>query len=93
MDGHMAKVFWRTHSILERISNYICYKVRVSSLLIFCILGFSSVLLDTDHFISEIFKMSRPLHLPIFIVMWIVCICYGAYMHRRFHKASVEVSI
>lgn len=66
------------------------YKMRKYTLLVFCGFGLGSVCIDLDHFIIEQTGVLRPLHLPCFIFVWVVCICYYAYFYRRFHKNSIK---
>lgn len=67
-----------------------CYKMRKYTFLVFCCFGLAGVLIDLDHFIIQETQMLRPLHFPVFVSMWVMCIGYGAYLYRRFHKYSVE---
>ena len=35
-------------------------------------------------------KKFKIFHLPILITVWVVCISYYAYHHRRIHKPSIK---
>jgi len=86
----ITKTFRRTREVLHFIFFGGDNKVRKYTFLVICVSGLFSVLVDLDHIISESLKVSRPLHIPYFIVVGCVCISYHAYVHRRFHKNSLR---
>lgn len=63
---------------------------RKYTLLILLCFGLAGILIDLDHLIIAQTQMARPLHLPYFILIWIICIGYYAYSHRRVHQSRVE---
>ena len=65
-------------------------KIRKYTFLVLLFFGLAGVLIDLDHFIIKQTQMVRPLHLPYFFGVWIVGICYYAYIHRRIHNFSVK---
>lgn len=65
------------------------YKMRKYSLLVFGSCGLVSILIDLDHLIIEDFNMVRPLHIPIFVCMWLISLCYLSYIYGRVHTNSV----
>ena len=88
-----TKIYWKT----RRSISYLVFggnnKVRKYTLLILLFYGLAGTLIDLDHFIIAQTKMARPLHLPYFIIVWTICICYYAYIHRRVHKSSMKNQI
>lgn len=65
-------------------------KIRKYTLFILLCCGLAGVLIDLDHLLIEETQMVRPLHLPIWVGMFFVCIGYYTYIHRRVHKSGVE---
>lgn len=65
-------------------------QMRKYTFFILLFFGLAGVLIDLDHLIIEETQMVRPLHLPIWIGVWIMCIGYYAYIHRRFHKSCMK---
>jgi len=65
-------------------------KMRKYTLLVLLFFGLAGVLIDLDHFIIQQTQMVRPLHLPYWFGVWIVGICYYAYIHRRVHKFGMK---
>lgn len=63
---------------------------RKYTLLILLCFGLAGILIDLDHLIIAQTQMARPFHLPYFILIWIICIGYYAYSHRRVHQSCVE---
>jgi hypothetical protein len=66
------------------------YQMRKYTLPIILILGLGGILIDLDHFIIAQTQMARPLHLPVFIIVWTVSISYYAYHHRRVHQSGIK---
>lgn len=69
----------------------IYYTSRINPLPILFIFGLVGILIDLDHFIIKQTQMVRPLHLPIWIGIGIVCICYFTYINRRIHNNRMKV--
>jgi hypothetical protein len=65
-------------------------KMRKYTFLVLLFFGLAGVLIDLDHFIIQQTQMVRPLHLPYWFGVWIVGICYYAYIHRRVHNFRVR---
>jgi len=66
------------------------HQMRKHSFLVILSCGLAGILIDLDHLIIEETQMVRPLHLPIWITICTVCLCYYAYIHRRIHKPSLN---
>lgn len=66
------------------------HTVRKYTFPILLFFGLAGVLIDLDHLIIQQTQMVRPLHLPYFFVVWIIGICYYAYIHRRVHKFGIK---
>jgi hypothetical protein len=64
--------------------------MRNYSLLVLLSFGLAGVLIDLDHLTITQTQMVRPLHLPYWFLVWIVCIGYYAYVHRRVHQLGVK---
>lgn len=64
--------------------------MRINTLLILFIFGVGGVLVDLDHFIVTETQMYRPLHLPYWITIGVICICYCAYAYRRIYKSGLK---
>ena len=63
---------------------------RINTFYVLCIFGMGGVLIDLDHFIIKELQMLRPLHLPYWLIIGFICICYYAYANRRIHKSSID---
>lgn len=81
------------HGIITEISRqlFACtyHPLRKCPLFIICMFGLVSVFIDADHIIKEQLGMVRGLHLPVFLLVWIVNISYFTYSYRRVHQHSV----
>jgi len=87
-------VLWNTRKIFTRFFHRGYDKIRGNSLLLFCFYGFfGSVVIDLDHIISQPLGMGRPLHLPIFILVGIICCIISTPWYRRFYNVSVRRDI
>ena len=90
-NGFSKQVHWQTtRRFLRNLSFGPCDSMRKYTLFVLLLFGLAGVLIDLDHFIVEETQMVRPLHLPIWITLWVVCICYYAYINRRFHKLGIK---
>ena len=87
--GFLTKVYRTTHQVFRKLVFGPDDKIRKYTLLILLCFGLVSVCIDLDHFIIYQTNMVRPLHLPVLILVWCLCIGYGAYLSRRFHYVSV----
>ena len=73
--------------VTRKICNRLYNKMRSNPLLVFCMFGIFGVLVDADHLIKT--EIDRPLHIPIFILVWSLYLCYCAYMHRFLHIMGI----
>ena len=85
----IKKLLRYTRTLLHRLFNRAYHKMYGDKFFIFWVGGCISIFIDSDHLISEPLSMARPLHIPIFIVMCIVVVGYGAHLFRHVHNLSV----
>jgi len=78
------KVHERTTLLFRRASDRQNHKTYFDALCLFCIFGFFGILIDLDHLVSRTLQSSRPLHLPYFILVGGICVCYSAYVFRLY---------
>ena len=88
-----TKIYWKTRRSISYLAFGGNNKVRKYTLLILLFYGLAGTIIDLDHLIIAQTEMARPLHLPYFIIIWTICICYYAYIHRRVHKSSIKNQI
>lgn len=75
---------------LETVDSRIYYSLRTNPFLVFCLCGLLSVFIDLDHLIAPLFKVARPLHIPLLVVIWSCCIYYGAYLYRCVYRVGLD---
>lgn len=76
-------IFGQASALLGRILVSAYSTSGVHALLLFCVFGGVGVLLDLDHVLSHMLEVSRPLHIPVCVLMWIICIAYGTFVVGR----------
>ena len=75
-------LFCDSRKILQRFPDWVYVTMHKYPLLMLIIFGWVGIFVDLDHFVSEPLGMGRPLHLFVFIGLWICCIGYGTYLYR-----------
>jgi len=90
-NGFFKQIHWETtRRFLRNLAFGGDNKMRKYTFLVLCCFGLAGVLIDLDHLLIIETQMVRPLHLPIWVALWVVCICYYAYINRRFHKLGMK---
>jgi len=65
-------------------------KMRIHPLPVLLLYGLAGTLIDFDHFIIQQLQMVRPLHLPYWFIIGLVCICYYTYVHRWIYSTRLK---
>jgi hypothetical protein len=94
MANHIRTVSSAVYRKARRVVSIVVFggnsTSRKYALLILLCFGLAGILIDLDHFIIAQTQMARPLHLPYFILIWVICIGYYAYSYRRVHQSRVD---
>ena len=79
-----AKLFW--HALVLGGG----YQGGKYSLLVLLGFGLAGVLIDLDHYVKDAMQMARPLHLQVFVSVWVCVFVVYAYYHRWFHNTCLK---
>lgn len=78
MIDFLEPFFRAANSLLYGLFPLSGCSVGVHPFFVFCICGVVGVFLDLDHLVAKRLGMCRPFHLPFLVVVWVLCVCYGA---------------
>jgi len=87
--GILKIILRDARTLLQRLLTRVYNQSRSDTFFVFCCCGLIAVLIDFDHVISQTFSMGRPLHIPVLILLGVICCIVSAHIYRRVHNAGL----